>query len=52
MRAAFSLPYGQLLAWTDDPLGDLAEGRYDRLVNAALEDAGLRRREAAVRPGI
>jgi hypothetical protein len=42
MRAAFSLPYGQLLAYTRDPLGDLEDGRYDSLVAAALEDAGLR----------
>lgn len=44
MRAAFSLPYGQLLAYTRDPLGDLEGGRYDALVAAALEDAGLRAR--------
>jgi hypothetical protein len=43
MRAAFALPYSQLLQWTDDPLGDLAAGRYDRLVGAVLEDAGLTR---------
>lgn len=42
MRAAFSLPYGQLLRYTKDPLGDLEDGRYDALVAAALEDAGLR----------
>lgn len=42
MRAAFSLPYGQLLRYTRDPLGDLEDGRYDALVAAALEDAGLR----------
>ena len=42
MRAAFSLPYGQLLAYTSDPLGDLESGRYDALVAAALEDAGLK----------
>ena len=42
MRAAFSLPYGQLLAYTRDPLGDLAADRYDALVLAALEEAGLR----------
>ena len=42
MRAAFSLPYGQLLVHTRDPLGDLAAERYDALVAAALEDAGLR----------
>jgi hypothetical protein len=40
-RAAFSLPYTRLLAYTPDPLGDLAAERYDSLV-AALEDAGLR----------
>jgi hypothetical protein len=43
MRAAFALPYGQLLAHTRDPLGDLAAERYDPLIAAALEDAGLRR---------
>ena len=42
MRAAFSLPYGYLLRYTEDPLGDLEDGRYDALVAAALEDAGLR----------
>jgi hypothetical protein len=42
MRAAFALPYGQLLAYTQDPLGDLEHGRYDALVQAVLEDAGLR----------
>jgi hypothetical protein len=42
MRAAFALPYGQLLRHTDDPIGDLKEERYDALVRAALEDAGLR----------
>jgi len=41
MRAAFSLPYGQLLAYTRDPLGDLAAERYEPLVAAALDDAGL-----------
>jgi hypothetical protein len=42
MRAAFGLSYGALLAHTRDPLGDLAHGRYDPLVAAALEDAGIR----------
>jgi hypothetical protein len=42
MRAAFSLPYGHLLRYTKDPIGDLEDGRYDALVAAALEDAGLR----------
>ena len=49
MRAAFALPYGQLLEYTDDPLGDLEAGRYEALVEAVLADAGLRsaRREEA-----
>ena len=41
MRAAFSLPYGQLLRYTPDPFGDLAAGRHEGLLAAALEDAGL-----------
>jgi len=43
-RAAYSLPYGRLLEFSDDPLGDFAAERYDPLVAAALEDAGLRAR--------
>jgi hypothetical protein len=46
MRAAFSLPYGQLLRHTPDPLGDLAAERYDALIDAALEDLGLRARSS------
>jgi hypothetical protein len=42
MRAAFGLPYGELLRFTQDPLGDLEAGRYDALVAAELEQAGLR----------
>ena len=42
MRAAFSLPYAQLLRYTPDPFGDLAEGRHDALVAAAYDEAGLR----------
>lgn len=42
MRAAFALPYGELLRHTEDPLGDLADERYDALVEAALEAEGLR----------
>lgn len=42
MRAAFALPYGQLLRYTKDPIGDLAAERYDGLVAAVLDDAGLR----------
>jgi len=41
MRAGFGLPYGVLLKYTRDPLGDLAGGRYDALVAAALDDAGI-----------
>ena len=44
MRAAFSLPYAELLRYTPDPFGDLAAGRYDALVTAALEESGLRSR--------
>jgi len=42
MRAAFDLPYGTLLSYTQDPIGDLAEGRYEPLLHAVFEDAGLR----------
>lgn len=41
-RAALGLPYRTLAAYTRDPLGDLAAGRYDALVQAALDDAGIR----------
>ncbi len=43
MRAAFGLSYLTLLGYTRDPLGDLAAGRYDQLVAAALDDVGIRR---------
>src|ERR671929_1071874 len=42
MRAAFALPYETLLRYTTDPLGDLAAERYDPLIDAVLEDSGLR----------
>ncbi len=42
MRAAFGLSYLTLLGYTKDPLGDLAAGRYDPLVAAALDDVGIR----------
>jgi hypothetical protein len=42
MRAAFGLPYGQLLRYTEDPIVDLAADRYEPLVEAVLEDAGLK----------
>ena len=41
-RAAFGLPYGILLKYTDDPIGDLQAGRHEALVRAELEQAGLR----------
>ena len=47
MRAAFGLPFRELLPYTTDPFGDLAEGRYDALVRAALADVGLQPREVA-----
>jgi len=46
MRAAFSLPATELARHTRDPMGDLAEGRYDPLIEAAYDQAGLRRRAA------
>jgi hypothetical protein len=41
-RAAFALPFGALLRHTPDPMGDLLEGRHDRLLAALGEDVGLR----------
>jgi hypothetical protein len=46
MRAAFSLPARELARHTRDPLGDLAAGHYDPLIDAAYDEAGLRRRTA------
>jgi hypothetical protein len=46
MRAAFCLPARELARHTKDPMGDLAEGRYDALIDAAYDEAGLRRRAA------
>ncbi len=43
MRAVFGLSYPALLSYTLDPFGDLAAERYDSLVTAALDDAGIRR---------
>ena len=42
MRAAFDLSFGTLLSYTEDPIGDLAEGRYEPLIRAVFEDVGLR----------
>jgi hypothetical protein len=42
MRAAFGLPYGTLAPYTRDPLGDIVQHRYDALVHAAMDDAGIR----------
>jgi hypothetical protein len=41
MRAAFGLPFRELLPYTRDPFGDLARGDYDALIAAARADAGL-----------
>jgi hypothetical protein len=46
MRAAFCLPARELARHTKDPIGDLAAGRYDPLIAAAYDEAGLRRRAA------
>ena len=48
MRAAFGLPYSELIRYTSDPFGDLAEGRYEALINAALADVGLMPRARTV----
>ena len=42
MRAAYGLPYERLVRYTRDPFDDLESGRYEGLVAAALDDAGLR----------
>jgi hypothetical protein len=41
-RAVFSLPYATLARHSDDPVGDLLRGRYEPLLAAVSEDAGLR----------
>jgi hypothetical protein len=50
-RAAFGLPVETLLQFTPDPIGDLAAGRLDRLVDAVFADAGLRAPSAEVQAG-
>ncbi len=44
MRAAFSLPYAQLLAYTKDPLGDLASEHDGQLVDARSRRPACARR--------
>jgi hypothetical protein len=41
MRAAFSLPARDLARHTRDPIGDLATGRYEALIQAAYAAEGL-----------
>jgi len=41
MRAVTMLSFRQLMSASADPVGDLAEQRYDRLANAMLKRAGL-----------
>lgn len=41
-RAAFGLPYEQLVRYSRDPFGDLEAGRYEALVRAACDEAGVR----------
>jgi hypothetical protein len=41
MRAVTMLSFRQLMAASADPVGDLAEHRYDRLADAMLRRAGL-----------
>ncbi|HEY7074970.1 MAG TPA: hypothetical protein VH418_06365 [Solirubrobacteraceae bacterium] len=40
-RAAYGLPYGVLVRRTEDPLGDLAAGRVEPLLEALRDDAGV-----------
>jgi hypothetical protein len=40
-RAVSTLSFRQLMSASADPVGDIAERRYDRLANAMLERAGL-----------
>jgi hypothetical protein len=40
-RALSTLSFRQLMAASADPVGDIAERRYDRLANAMLKRAGL-----------
>jgi hypothetical protein len=44
MRAAFTLPATALARHTRDPMGDLAVGHYEPLIDAAYDEAGLVRR--------
>ena len=46
MRAAFSLPATELARHTRDPIGDLAAGHYNPLIDSAYDEAGLHRRAA------
>ena len=46
MRAAFTLTARALARHPKDPIGDLAAGHYDPLIEAAYDEAGLRRRAA------
>ena len=47
MRAAFSLPYGRLVAHTRDPFGDLGSEHCRPLVDVALAEVGLSRSDRA-----
>ena len=42
MRAVSRLDYATLLEYSDDPIGDWANGRHDRLARAELASVGLR----------
>jgi len=48
-RAAFGLPYGLLLRYTSDPIGDLVAGHHAPLLAALAEDAGLAPPDRGVR---
>lgn len=50
MRAAFSLPFEDLVRETRDPIGDLAQGRLEPLLAALGSAHGLRVPQASPRP--
>jgi hypothetical protein len=43
-RALHRLSWADLLAYSSDPIGEFASGRYEDLARAELESVGLRRR--------
>ena len=48
LRAITRLEFGELLAFSSDPIGDWVTGRHDRLARAELASVGLRPATSAV----